>query len=78
MHPDQIKQRICAGLPDAEVSVTSQDHIHYSAIVISKQFVGLNKIAQHKLVYASLRSELQEKIHALQLTTKTPQEDNNG
>jgi stress-induced morphogen len=74
MHPDQIKQRICAALPEAQVSVSSEDHIHYAATVISKEFIGLSKIAQHKLVYAALKTELQGKIHALQLTTKTPQE----
>ena len=39
MHPDQIKQRICAALPEAQVSVSSEDHIHYAATVISKEFI---------------------------------------
>jgi len=74
MHPDIIKERLQKNLPDATIQIQSDDHIHYRATVVSKQFQGLSKIAQHRLVYNALREELKEQIHALQLTTKTPEE----
>lgn len=74
MHPETIQERLQAHIPDATIQIHSSDHIHYRATVISKQFIGLSKIAQHRLVYNALREELKEQIHALQLTTQIPEE----
>ena len=46
------------------------DSNHYSAIVSSKMFKGLNKIEQHKLVYKSLKGKMGNELHALSITTK--------
>lgn len=70
MQPETIQKILEQALPEAEVTITSGDNIHFQATVISPQFKGLSKLAQHRIVYKALQEELKEKIHALQLTTK--------
>ncbi len=72
MDAKHIEQLIQAHMPEAQVSVTSPDNVHYTAQVISDQFTGLNRIAQHRLVHAALGDALGGEIHALSLTTRTP------
>lgn len=69
MTPESIQQKIQRHLPNATVSVQSEDHIHYQATVSSPDFKGMSTLEQHRAVYAALQDELKEKIHALQLTT---------
>ena len=38
MNPEQITQLIQSAIPDAVVSVTSDDNVHFSASVISASF----------------------------------------
>ncbi|MCX5932055.1 MAG: BolA family transcriptional regulator [Cyanobacteria bacterium] len=72
---EQVKEAICARLPDAEVEVEDLtgggDHLQVK--VVSSAFAGLSRIKQHQLVYSALRRELaSEAIHALALQTTTP------
>ena len=69
-----IEALICAALPDAQVSITdlAGDGDHYAAHVVSEQFRGKMRVAQHKLVYAALGVRMGGELHALQLTTATP------
>ena len=46
------------------------DNNHYAAIIKSKQFNGLSKIEQHKLVYKSLKGKMGNELHALSITTE--------
>jgi len=66
--PDELKTRIEAGLPGCRASVTGDGH-HFEAIVEGPAFAGLNRIAQHKLVYDVFGSELGDRIHALSIKT---------
>ena len=70
----EITALIRAGLPGAEVQITdlAGDGNHYAAHVVAAEFVGLPRIAQHKLVYAALGGRMGEELHALQLTTAVP------
>lgn len=74
MNPSDIEQQLRQKLPDATISVQSEDHIHFVATVVSQEFRGLSRLAQHRKIYAILQEDLKEKIHALQLITKTPEE----
>jgi len=73
MTQDQIKNLIIESIPDSKVIIEDLkgDGDHYSAIVISKSFIGKNKIEQHKLVYDSLKGKMGNELHALMLKTKT-------
>ena len=70
----EIVARIKAGIPDAEVTLTdlAGDDNHWAAHVVSAQFVGKTRIAQHKLVYAAIGEDMGGDLHALQLTTAVP------
>ena len=70
----EIEQLIRAGIPDADVQITdlSGDGDHYAARVVSESFRGLPRIKQHQAVYAALGGRMGGVLHALQLTTATP------
>jgi acid stress-induced BolA-like protein IbaG/YrbA len=63
---------IRAGLPGAEVRVSGDDGTHFDATVISKDFEGKSTIQRHRMVYATLGEAMGREIHALGLTTLTP------
>tara|TARA_B100001564_G_scaffold155839_1_gene130826 strand:- start:977 stop:1207 length:231 start_codon:yes stop_codon:yes gene_type:complete len=69
---DEIKKLIISSIPDAliEIKDLMGDNNHYEAIIQSKQFNGLSKIEQHKLVYKSLKGKMGNELHALSITTK--------
>ena len=68
----EIEKLIKEALPDASVEIEdlAGDGNHYSATVTSSQFSGKSKIEQHKLVYASLKGKMGNKLHALAIKTK--------
>ncbi len=69
---DEIKKLIISSIPDARIEIKDLmgDNNHYSAVIESKMFNGLNKIDQHKLVYKSLNGKMGNELHALSITTK--------
>ena len=47
---------------------------HYSVLVVSPRFEGLNRVARHRLVNEALQHEFNGGLHALSLTLRTPTE----
>ncbi len=47
---------------------------HYSVLVVSDRFAGLNRVARHRLVNEALGPEFAAGLHALSLTLKAPGE----
>ena len=76
MTPEDITARIRTALPDAEVNVvdTTGGGDHFSATVVSSAFADKGLIDRHRLVYAALGEAMRGPIHALALTTETPEE----
>ena len=68
--PEELKERIEAGIPGAVAEVSGDGH-HFNAVVSAPAFNGLPRIAQHRLVYDVFGSELGDRIHALSIQTKT-------
>ena len=70
---EEIKKLITSSIPDASIEIKDLmgDNNHYSAIIKSKMFKGLNKIEQHKLVYKSLKGKMGNELHALSITTES-------
>ena len=72
--PDAVRSLLLAALPQAHVEVTdltgTQDHLQ--ALVVCPLFQGKTRIEQHKMVYAALGEWMGGPIHALALTTSTP------
>ena len=73
MTQKQIEMLIKDSIPDSKVIIEDLrgDGDHYSATVISRSFIGKNKIQQHKMVYDSLKGRMGKELHALMLKTKT-------
>ena len=68
----EIENHIKEALPDAiiEIQDLAGDGNHYSVTITSSQFVGKNKIEQHKMVYNSLKGKMGNELHALGIKTK--------
>ena len=47
---------------------------HFDAVVVSTRFEGLGRVERHRLVYAALGDLRERRIHALALSTFTPEE----
>lgn len=71
--PDSIRTSILDNLSCDFVEVTGDGH-HFEALIVSAAFRGLGPVARHRLVYAALGERMREEIHALSMTTKTPDE----
>ncbi|MBV8988337.1 MAG: BolA/IbaG family iron-sulfur metabolism protein [Solirubrobacterales bacterium] len=67
--PEELKERIEAGIPGARAEVQG-DGQHFNAVVAAPGFKGLSRIAQHRLVYDVFGSEVGDRIHALSIQTK--------
>ncbi len=74
MSAAEITGMITAALPDAEVTMTdlAGDNDHWAAHVVSPAFAGKSRVMQHKMVYDALGGKMGGVLHALQLTTATP------
>ena len=72
MNLKEIEQHIKEALPDAKIDIQdlAGDGNHYSATIMSSQFVGKSKIEQHKMVYNSLKGKMGNELHALAIKTK--------
>jgi stress-induced morphogen len=71
----EIEGMIEAALPGAEVEVADETGTgdHLRATVVAAQFVGLSRIAQHRLVKAAVKERFDDgTIHALSLKTGLP------
>jgi BolA protein len=47
---------------------------HFELLITSDRFSGLRPIARHRLVYDALGDLMQNRIHALSINAKTPEE----
>jgi len=74
MTPQQVREMIAAGLPDAQVEVRSDDNTHFEAVVVSAGFEGQRSIQRHQAVYRTLGQYMGREIHALSLRAFTPDE----
>ncbi len=70
----ELEHMIRTALPDAQVEITDLrgDGDHYAAHVVSKSFVGLTRVQQHKMVYEALQGGMGDDLHALALQTAIP------
>ena len=74
MDSSMIEQLIRKGMPDAEVTVSGEDGVHFEAVVVSPSFDGVRTLKRHQMVYGTLGPLMGNEIHALGLRTLTPGE----
>lgn len=83
-----IEKKLGEGLKPARLAIVDESHrhaghagaraegeSHFRVEVVSGAFAGLTRVARQRLVYGLLAEELKGDIHALALTTLTPEED---
>ena len=75
MSAETIETMIRDAIPDASVTITdlAGDGDHSAAHVVSESFRGVPRIKQQRAVYAALGEHMGTTLHALQLTTATPE-----
>jgi stress-induced morphogen len=47
---------------------------HYSVLMVTPAFRGMNRVARSRAVHAALAAEFSSGLHALALTLRTPEE----
>ncbi|WP_323171829.1 BolA family protein [Natrialba sp. PRR66] len=78
MDPADVATIIESELADAEATVSrargEHDDDHLTATVVSPAFEGQSLVQQHQQVYDALDDHMTTDIHALELSTYTPDE----
>lgn len=74
--PDEIRRRVVSALPGADVRIEDLTGTadHYRIAVVASAFEGMSSLQRHRAVQASLRDVLGGALHAIELTTRTPDE----
>jgi len=78
MDTETVERLIEKGVPEAEAEVTTprnpDDDEHFAAAVVSPAFAGESLVDRHQRVYDALEEHMTDDIHAIELTTYTPEE----
>lgn len=75
MHPENIKKLIEAGLKQSMAIIEGDDGQHFTAVVVSPEFSGKNRVQKQQLVYATLATHIADgTLHAISIKTFTPEE----
>ncbi len=51
---------------------------HFRLLIVADAFAGKSRVERQRLVYGLLADEMRERVHALALTTHTPEENSRG
>lgn len=83
----RIERKLTDGLSPQRLVVEDESHrhaghaghrpegeTHFRLLIVSAAFAGQSRVQRQRLVYDLLRDELSERIHALAMTTLTPDE----
>ena len=76
VEPKIVEERLRAAFPEAqhiELKDLTGTKDHYEATLVAAAFAGKSRIAQHQLVYQALGELMAGPVHALALTTLTPE-----
>ncbi len=85
---DRIHAKLTAALHPTRLVIHDESHrhaghagarpegeTHFRIEIVSSAFTGESRVARQRRVYALLAEELSERVHALALTTRTPEEE---
>lgn len=84
---ETIAEKLEAGLEPDDLDVIDESHLHkghagarpqgeshFRVRIVSRAFIGLNRVARQRLVYRLLASEMASDIHALAIDARGPGE----
>jgi BolA protein len=83
-----IRAKLSQGLEPVRLDIVDESHrhaghagarpegeSHFQVAIVAAAFAGKSRVARQRLVYGLLADELRTDIHALSLTTLTPEEE---
>ncbi|MBL8489232.1 MAG: BolA/IbaG family iron-sulfur metabolism protein [Rhodocyclaceae bacterium] len=74
LDPKLIEQWIAVGLACDHLAVEG-DGQHFQAVIVSREFAGLNRVRRQQRINALLRERFDSgELHALSMQTLTPEE----
>jgi len=74
LDPQEIEEWIAAGLPCEQLSVDG-DGQHFQAVIVSREFAGLNRVQRQQRVNQVLKQHFDSGVlHALSMQCLTPEE----
>ena len=84
---ERIERKLTAALSPSQLRIAddSEQHkghggyreggeTHFRVEIVAQSFAGQSRVQRQRRVYEILAEELAERVHALQLTTLTPEE----
>jgi BolA family transcriptional regulator, general stress-responsive regulator len=85
---DTIRLKLTSRLVPTRIEIADESHhhaghagarpegeTHFAVTIVSAAFAGMSRVARQRIVYETLADELATSVHALSLTTLTPDED---
>ncbi len=85
---ETIRDKLAAGLDPVRLDIVDESHLHAGHVgardggeshfrveIASAAFAGKSRLERQRLVYDLLSEELAAGLHALAMTTLTPEED---
>ena len=84
---ETIRDKLTARFAPVQLEVIDESHrhaghagarpegeTHFTVTIVSAAFAGLGRVARQRLVYEALAAELANRVHALSVTARTPDE----
>lgn len=84
---DTIRDKLTRRFAPIRLSIVDESHrhaghagarpegeTHFTVTIVAPAFQGLSRVARQRLVYETLADELATRVHALSLSTSTPEE----
>jgi stress-induced morphogen len=74
--PETLEARIreqVPGVTHVSIEDLTGSRDHYQAVVVASGFEGVSRVEQHRLVYGALGDLMAGPVHALALSTYTPE-----
>jgi BolA protein len=82
-----LRNKLTAAFAPARLDIVDESHrhaghagarpegeTHFRIEIVAAAFAGRSRVERQRLVYAALSEELKTRVHALQLTVRTPEE----
>jgi BolA protein len=84
---DTLRAKLTAALKPTRLEIVDESHLHaghagarpegethFRVEIVSAVFAGQSRVARQRLVYGIVADELRTRVHALALSTRTPEE----
>ena len=75
LHPTRLDVIDESGRHVGHAGARPEGETHFNVTVVSPAFEGKSRVERQRMVYALLSEEMSQHVHALALSTLTPDED---